>query len=99
MKMYLLIALWLVAALQSPPDPPKLAMLQIDEESVWGEGVWRPDNPTKKNEIIEGVTHYSCIRTGGRQLTRTESWCLEATATHVDGILDANVEWLKVVEW
>jgi hypothetical protein len=80
-------------------DSPKLATLQINTQSVWGDGVWRPDNPTKKNELIEAVTHYTCSRTGGRQLTGTDAWCLEATANNASGMLDVGIEWFKVVEW
>jgi hypothetical protein len=101
MKLFLtkLTALLLLAALPPAPDAAKLATLQIDPEEVWGEGVWRPDNPTKKTEIIEAVTHYTCSRTGGRKLTGTEAWCLEATATNTYEMLGVAVEWLKVVEW
>jgi hypothetical protein len=90
---------WLLAAPSPAPDPPKLATLQIDSGSVWGEGIWRPDNPTKKNEIIEAVTHYQCNRTGGQQLTGTEAWCLEATANNASGMLNVGIQWFKVEAW
>jgi hypothetical protein len=93
------LSLLLLSVLHSASDSPKLATLRIDSDFVWGDGVWRPDNPTKKNEIIEAVTHYQCSRTGGRQLTGTEAWCLEVSANNTYGMLDVGVEWLKVVEW
>jgi hypothetical protein len=101
MKIYFskLTVLLILATISPAPDSPKLATLQIDAQSVWGDGVWRPDIPTKKNEIIEAVTHYQCNRTGGRQLSGTEAWCLEATANNTYGMLGVGVEWLKVVEW
>jgi hypothetical protein len=94
-----LLAMLLLAPQPSAPDSPKLAMLQIDPMSVWGEGVWRPDNPTKDNKPIETVTHYTCSRTGGKQLAGTEAWCLEASASSPYGMLDVEIEWMKVVEW
>src|SRR5436190_2236213 len=80
-------------------DTPQLAKLQIEGGSVWGEGVWRPDNPNKNNQITETVTHYQCNATGGKQLVGTEAWCLEVSASSPFGMLEVGVEWLKVVEW
>ena len=93
-----LVALLCFTALSSTSEP-ELATLQINSISVWGEGIWRPDNPTKKNQLIETVTHYTCSRTGGRQLVGTEAWCLEATSSNPGGMLSVGIEWLKVIEW
>jgi len=80
---------------------PKLAELHLDAEASWVSvsGVWRPDNPTKKNEVVEAVTELSCYRHGGKELVGTEAFCLQATAMSPNGLLDVSTDWLKVVEW
>jgi hypothetical protein len=80
---------------------PKLAALILDKDGGWVSvsGVWRPDNPTKKNEPIEAVTELSCFLHGGKALTGTEAFCLQAMAMSPDGLLDVSTDWLKVVEW
>jgi hypothetical protein len=89
----------LVASGLATTDTPELAKLQIDGGAVLGEGVWRPDNPSKNNQITEAVTNYQCSVTGGRQLVGTEAWCLEVAASTPFGMLNVGVVWLKVVEW
>lgn len=79
---------------------PKLAELNTSAaDSVYVTGVWRPDNPTKKNELVEGVTELTCFRHGGEELVRTEAFCLQATATSANGMLIPSTEWLKVLRW
>jgi hypothetical protein len=80
---------------------PKLAALLLDKDGGWVSvsGVWRPDNPTKKNEPVEAVTELSCFRHGGKLLAGTEAFCLQATAMSPGGLLDVSTDWLKVVEW
>jgi hypothetical protein len=88
----------------SAHEKPKLAevLSADDKDSVFVKGVWRPDNPTKKNELTEAVTDLSCFRHGGRSLVGTEAFCLQVTAMVIDKtneMLDVSTEWLKVVEW
>jgi hypothetical protein len=78
---------------------PKLAELIVDPFDVSASGVWRPDNPTKKNELVEGVTELSCYRHGGKDIVGTEAFCLQATAISPHGLLDVSTGWLKVIEW
>jgi hypothetical protein len=80
---------------------PKLAGLIVDKDGGWvsGSGVWRPDNPTKKNELVEAVTELSCYRHGGKELVGTEAFCLQAMAISPNGLLDVSTDWLKVIEW
>jgi hypothetical protein len=80
---------------------PKLAELILDKDGGWVSisGVWRPDNPTKKNELVEAVTKLSCYRHGGKDLVGTEAFCLQAMAVSPDGLLDVSTDWLKVIEW
>jgi hypothetical protein len=99
MKLLSMVALLLLAAQSPAADQPRLAKLQIDSAFVWGQGVWMPDNPTAKNKPIETVTEYTCNRTGGKQLTRTEAWCLEASAATDEGMLSVRTVFLKVVAW
>jgi hypothetical protein len=80
---------------------PRLAELTLDKDGGWVSvsGVWRPDNPTKKNELVEAVTELSCYRHGGKELVGTEAFCLQAMAISPNGLLDVSTDWLKVIEW
>jgi hypothetical protein len=105
-RSYLIAAFAAASAFAQAPAPkqaptkPKLAELNTSAaDSVFVTGVWRPDNPTKKNELVEGVTELTCFRHGGEELVRTEAFCLQATATLVDGMLIPSTEWLKVLQW
>jgi hypothetical protein len=98
-----LAAIFAVLTLASAgaPQEPKLA--EVDVDPIFGlvsaKGVWRPDNPTKNNKLVETVTELSCFRHGGKDVVGTEAFCLEATADMLDGTLDVGTRWLKVVEW
>jgi hypothetical protein len=82
-------------------EKPKLAELAVGDGVLNVSGIWRPDNPTKHNELMEAVTDLSCFRHGGKELVGTEAFCLQATATVIepDEMLDVSTAWLKVVEW
>lgn len=88
---------------QGRQETPKLAQLiTVADVGVSVKGLWRPDNPTKKNELMEAVTELSCFRHGGHQLVGTEAFCLQVTAQVIDKaneMLDVNAQWLKVIEW
>lgn len=94
-----IVVVLLLASCIAAKDAPELAKLQIEGGSVWGDGVWRPDNPNKNHKITQAVTHYQCSITGGTQLVGTEVWCREASANNPSGMLGIRVERLKVVEW
>lgn len=78
---------------------PQLAQLIVSADEVSANGVFRPDNPTKQNEIIEAETEFTCFHRGGKELVGTDAFCLQATATAPMGMLTASTQWLKVVEW
>ncbi|MGA8224382.1 MAG: hypothetical protein WB780_22240 [Candidatus Acidiferrales bacterium] len=80
---------------------PKLVELILDKDGGWvsASGVWRPDNPTKKNELVEAVTELDCYRHGGKELVGTEAFCLQAMAISPNGLLDVSTDWLKVIQW
>jgi hypothetical protein len=81
---------------------PRLAELILGTDGSWVSvsGVWRPDNPTKKNELVEAVTELSCYRHGGKDLVGTEAFCLQAAAIAIaDRMMDVSTDWLKVIEW
>jgi len=81
-------------------DKPKLATLEIVGDSVFIDGVWEPDSPTKQNELIPAVLHLECKRHGGKPLTGTEAFCVAATASApVFGRLHADLGWLSVTSW
>src|ERR1700688_2974375 len=73
---------------------PKLAEMILDKDGSWlsVSGVWRPDNPTKKNELVEAVTELSCYRHGGKELVGTEAFCLQVMALSPDGLLDVSTD-------
>lgn len=91
------------STLANGQEKPRLAqLLSVGNDSVSVKGLWRPDNPTKKNELMEAVTELSCFRHGGTELVGTEAFCLQVTATVIDkavGTLDVNTQWLKVAQW
>jgi hypothetical protein len=107
MKRAAFVCMFAVLALASAAQrTPKLATLILDKDGGWVSvtGVWRPDNPTKKNELMEAVTELSCtelscFRHGGKGLVGTEAFCLQATAMSPSGLLDVSTAWLKVVDW
>lgn len=93
------------AATESP-DKPELARLIVmalgAQAEISVKGLWRPDHPTKQNELNEAVTALSCFAHGGKDFVGTEAFCLGTTATILDsavGTLDVSTNWLKVVEW
>ncbi len=98
-KTLIIILIVLTSASAWAQQKPKLAELFVDQFGVSVSGVWRPDNPTKKNELVEAVTQLSCYRHGGKDLIGTEAFCLQAMAMAPDGLLDVSTDWLKVIEW
>lgn len=95
----IITVIFLTSASAWAQQRPKLAELFVDQFGVSVSGVWRPDNPTKKNELVEAITQLSCYRHGGKDLMGTEAFCLQATAMAPDGLLDVSTNWLKVIEW
>lgn len=90
----------IIASLWAPAEEkPKLALAEVSLDSVSVTGVWRPDNPTKENNVIEAVYELTCFRHGGKTMVGTEAWCLEAAASAPMGMLDVSTNWLKVIEW
>jgi hypothetical protein len=81
---------------------PQLAELYVDNGVASAKGVWRSDIPAKdqKNkEDIDEVSQLSCFDEGGETLVRTKAFCIEATATRINDIVDANFNFLKVIRW
>ncbi len=73
-------------------DKPKLAKLTIFGDMISVEGFWEPDNPAKENAIVPTAIHMECYRHGGKEgnLTKTEAFCVVATAMAPDGLLMAD---------
>ncbi len=98
-----MVALGVLTLASAGAQKPKLAALILDKDGGWVSvsGVWRPDNPTNKNELVESVTELSCFRHGGKDFVGTEAFCLQAMAMSPNGLLDVSTDtdWLKVVEW
>jgi len=96
----LALLLFVLLGSASADDKPKLATLDIVGDSVFIDGVWEPDNPTKQNELIPTVIHLECRRHGGKELTGTEAFCAVATAAApVGGMLHVDLNWLSVTSW
>jgi hypothetical protein len=85
-----------VAQAQAHPKP-ELARLDVLGDIVSANGIWRADNPD--HEPLEAVTSLTCYRHGGKDIVGSDSWCLSASASSPDGMLNVYTEWLKVVEW
>jgi len=100
-RVTLAITLGVLTLASAGAQKPKLAELILDKDGGWVSvsGVWRPDNPTKKNELVEAVTELSCFRHGGKDFVGSEAFCLQAMAMSPNGLLDVSTDWLKVVEW
>jgi hypothetical protein len=71
---------------------PKLAELNDLGDMISVDGFWEPDNPTKQNEVVATAVHMECYRHGGigGNLTKTEAFCVVATAMAPTGILMAD---------
>jgi hypothetical protein len=81
-------------------DKPKLALLQNLGEMITVDGFWEPDNPTKQNEVVPTAIHIECYRHGGKEgnLTKTEAFCVVATAMAPTGILMADFSF-QAADW
>src|SRR6476620_6261496 len=86
--MALLFGLIVLSLGASAEKTPTLAVAEVSADLVSVTGVWRPDNPTKQNKLIEAVYKLTCFRHGGKALVGTEAWCIDATASAPDGMLD-----------
>jgi hypothetical protein len=86
-----LLTLALIVAVYAQ-DKPKLAELSVMGDTISVDGFWEPDNPTKQNEVVPTGIHIQCFRHGGKEgsLTRTESFCIVATAMSPSGLLMAD---------
>ncbi|HYM74467.1 MAG TPA: hypothetical protein VE377_00690 [Candidatus Dormibacteraeota bacterium] len=85
------VSLWAQDAPQGA-HKPKLAELNDLGDMISVDGFWEPDNPTKQNEVVPTAVHIECFRHGGKggNLTRTEAFCVVATAMAPTGILMAD---------
>ncbi len=68
-------------------DKPKLAKVRVRSDSVFVDGIWRPDNLNKESELTETATSYSCFQHGGESVAGADGWCLEADASAPYGML------------
>jgi hypothetical protein len=78
---------------------PKLAESTSDENYLHADGIWIPDVRTKETKLVPAVVDYSCYRHGGTELTGTDAFCLEVTATPVVGTIHIDTSFLKVIAW
>lgn len=68
-------------------------------DSVTAEGIWRADNLTEENELIDSISHLECYKNGGQQLTGTNAYCMEASALISLGVPTINVRYFPVMRW
>jgi hypothetical protein len=93
MTVLLVAFLALCTSALAQEQKPKLAELTIiDGNTIFVDGFWEPDNPTKQNELAPTAIHIGCFRHGGKEanLVRTEAFCIVATAMAPTGMLMAD---------
>jgi hypothetical protein len=98
-------ALILFVLLLAHPERPaqqserKFAEIHSFGNFITSEGVWVPDNWTKRTELPPSLTELECYKHGGKEIVGTEAYCMEATAQIVDGLPGINVLYHPVKEW
>lgn len=100
LKSHVLLAVLLLSFPAISQDKPKLAELDLADDVLTVDGFWEPDNPTTHNELIPTAIHIQCFRHGGKasNLTKTEAFCIVATASAASGILVADSS-LEEANW
>lgn len=78
----------------------KLGQLNIYDESVSAEGMWRADHLNDKTELaFDSVTHLECYKHGGKLLAGSDGYCMQATASVSDGIPGIEIDYYALVSW
>jgi hypothetical protein len=84
----------------SAQEKPHLASLNVFSNFLFSEGVWRADNANEKTESpFDSVTRLECYKHGGKELVRTDAYCMEATAQIELGMPAINVTYFPVLVW
>jgi hypothetical protein len=101
MKLRLVVFLFALTSLaQAPPRKPALAELQVSEGSVAVTGVWQSDIPANnKQKDIDTVSKLTCFDDGGEALVKSKAFCVETTAMWLNGMLNPDLSFLKVIRW
>jgi hypothetical protein len=100
MRQVCFIAPLLAASTFGQDQTPKLAELSVYADSLYADGVWRPDNLSEKTELaFDAVTRLECYRRGGRDLVGTDAYCAQMTASIVLGMPDISVDYFPVINW
>lgn len=101
--LFVCLCLMSVESALSAQQEPKLAhLVVVDNELAYANGVWRTDDPTRRNAIAESVTDFSCHHHGGDRLLATDAFCIRATATITDsstGLMNVKTDLLQVTQW
>jgi hypothetical protein len=96
----LTLVFFLVAPTQPQEKPPKLVEVDIYDDFLVAEGVWRADELNEKTEnAFDSVTRLECYKHGGQSLVNSDAYCLQATASITYGIPDIGVTYYPVKSW
>jgi hypothetical protein len=90
-----------VAPLCGQEKPAQLAELNIYDNFLTTEGVWRSDNLNEKTELaFDSVTRLECYKHGGRDLVGSDTYCMQATVSITLGKNpDIQIDYLPVLTW
>ena len=98
--MLLVSVLFIVPFVCSQEKPAKLAELRVYSNSLYAEGVFRPDNLTEKTELaFDAVTRIECYRNGGVELVNSNAYCMQATASIALGDPMIEIDYFPVITW
>ncbi len=86
---------------QGATESKELADLHVEGNSLFAEGVWRPDNLNEKTELaFDSVTRLECYKHGGRDIVDADAYCLQMTASVVaGGMPNIDVAYYPVIRW
>lgn len=98
--MLLASVLVVVPSVCSQEKPAKLAELRVYSNSLYAEGVFKPDNLTEKTELaFDAVTRIECYKHGGMDLVNSNAYCMQATASIEFGDPAIEIDYYPVITW
>jgi len=99
-RVFVVFALGLLPASAQSQKAAQLAELNLLDDFLFADGVWRADNLNEKTELsFDAVTRVECYKHGGKDLVSSDAYCMQATASIIIGMPDIQVDYLPVVVW
>jgi hypothetical protein len=81
-------------------NPAKLAHLDLHEDFLFAEGVFRADVLNDKTELAyDTVTRIECYKRGGMMLVGSDAYCLQAAASTSFGMPNIEIDYFPVLTW